>query len=87
MPTIWLVFEVCKWVKFGSISEICDIGVVLYITTIHSVIRDFDESEKVLHTLGGAQEVTFLTEKGIYEKIRGKEKKYGADEHIRQQEN
>ena len=24
---------------------------------------------------------------GIYEKIRGKEKKYGADEHIRQQEN
>jgi hypothetical protein len=46
-----------------------DIGVVLDITTIHSVIRDFDESEKVLHTmhtLGGAQEVTFLTEKGLY---------------------
>ena len=46
-----------------------DIGVVLDITTIHSVIRDFDESEKVLHTmhtLGGTQEVTFLTEKGLY---------------------
>jgi prophage antirepressor-like protein len=46
-----------------------DIGLVLDITTIHSVIRDFDESEKVLHTmqtLGGAQEVTFLTEKGLY---------------------
>ncbi len=44
-----------------------DIGVVLDITTIHSVIRDFDESEKVLHTmqtLGGSQDVTFLTEKG-----------------------
>ncbi len=46
-----------------------DIGVVLDITTIHSVIRDFDESEKVLHTmqtLGGSQDVTFLTEKGLY---------------------
>jgi prophage antirepressor-like protein len=33
------------------------------------VIRDFDESEKVLHTmqtLGGSQDVTFLTEKGLY---------------------
>jgi prophage antirepressor-like protein len=30
---------------------------------------DFDESEKVVHsmnTLGGTQEVTFLTEKGLY---------------------
>ena len=46
-----------------------DVGVVLDITTIHSVIRDFNESEKVLHTmhtLGGTQEVTFLTEKGLY---------------------
>jgi prophage antirepressor-like protein len=46
-----------------------DIGVVLDITTIHSVIRDFDESEKVLHTMqthGGNQDVTFLTEKGLY---------------------
>ena len=33
------------------------------------MIRDFDESEKVLHTMqthGGNQDVTFLTEKGLY---------------------
>ena len=46
-----------------------DVGVVLDIASIRSVLRDFDESEKVvhtMHTLGGAQEVTFLTEKGLY---------------------
>ena len=46
-----------------------DIGVVLDITTIRSVIREFDDSEKVvhtMHTLGGLQDVTFLTEKGLY---------------------
>ena len=46
-----------------------DVGVVLDITSIRSVLRDFDESEKVvhtMHTLGGSQEVTFLTEKGLY---------------------
>jgi prophage antirepressor-like protein len=46
-----------------------DIGVILEISTIRSVIRDFDNSEKVvhtMHTLGGKQEVSFLTEKGLY---------------------
>ena len=46
-----------------------DVGVVLDITIIRSVIRDFDESEKIVHTMqtiGGLQEVTFLTEKGLY---------------------
>ena len=46
-----------------------DVGVVLDIASIRSVLRDFDESEKVvhtMHTLGGTQEVTFLTEKGLY---------------------
>ena len=46
-----------------------DIGVVLDIASIRSVLRDYDESEKVVHTmntLGGTQEVTFLTEKGLY---------------------
>jgi prophage antirepressor-like protein len=46
-----------------------DVGVVLDITTIRSVIRDFDDSEKIVHTMqtiGGLQEVTFLTEKGLY---------------------
>ncbi len=46
-----------------------DIGNILEISTIRSVIRDFDETEKVvhsMHTLGGEQDVTFLTEKGLY---------------------
>ena len=46
-----------------------DIGVVLEISNIRTSIMDFDESEKVVHsmnTLGGNQEVTFLTEKGLY---------------------
>jgi prophage antirepressor-like protein len=42
-----------------------DIGVVLELSNIRATIVDFDESEKV-DTLGGAQEVTFLTEKGLY---------------------
>jgi prophage antirepressor-like protein len=57
----------------GTIDEplfrASDVGLVLDIKIINSVIREFDESEKVLHTmhtLGGAQEVTFLTEKGLY---------------------
>jgi len=46
-----------------------DIGEILEITTIRSTIRDFDETEKVVHsmdTLGGTQQVSFLTEKGLY---------------------
>jgi prophage antirepressor-like protein len=46
-----------------------DIGAVLEISNIRATIMDFDESEKVVHktpTLGGLQEVTFLTEKGLY---------------------
>ncbi len=50
-----------------------DVGVVLDIASIRSVLRDFDESEKVvhtMHTLGGTQEVTFLTEKGLYKVLK-----------------
>ena len=46
-----------------------DVGVVLEISNIRTSIMDFDESEKVVHsmnTLGGTQDVTFLTEKGLY---------------------
>ena len=46
-----------------------DIGVVLELSNIRMSIADFDESEKVVSTtdtLGGTQEVTFLTEKGVY---------------------
>lgn len=46
-----------------------DIGTVLEIVNIRTSINDFDETEKVVHTmdtLGGTQNVTFLTEKGLY---------------------
>jgi prophage antirepressor-like protein len=46
-----------------------DVGEILEISTIRSVIRDFNDTEKVvhtMHTLGGSQQVTFLTEKGLY---------------------
>ena len=46
-----------------------DIGVVLELSNIRMSIADFDESEKVVSTtdtLGGTQDVTFLTEKGLY---------------------
>lgn len=49
-----------------------DIGAVLGITNIHTSIKDFDQTEKVIHTmdtLGGPQEVTFLTEFGLYEML------------------
>jgi hypothetical protein len=57
----------------GTIDEplfrASDIGVVLELSNIRATIVDFDESEKVVNkvdTLGGNQEVTFLTEKGLY---------------------
>jgi len=46
-----------------------DVGVVLEISNIRSAIQMFDSSEKgvvTTDTLGGTQEVTFLTEKGLY---------------------
>ena len=52
-----------------------DVGVVLDIASIRSVLRDFDESEKVvhtMHTLGGTQEVTTATNNFV---------NVGGDEH------
>lgn len=49
-----------------------DIGTVLGLTNIRATIKDFDEFEKVVNTidtLGGPQEVTFLTEAGLYEML------------------
>lgn len=46
-----------------------DIGNVLEIKTIRSTIQHFDHTEKVVDTIdtpGGAQQVTFLTAKGLY---------------------
>ena len=60
---------VIKGTSENPLFRASDIGNVLEISTIRSIIRDFNETEKVvhsMHTLGGLQEVTFLTEKGLY---------------------
>ena len=46
-----------------------DIGTILEISNIRTSIQHFDETEKCVHTMdthGGSQQVTFLTEKGLY---------------------
>lgn len=46
-----------------------DVGNVLDISNIRTSINSFNDTEKVVHTmdtLGGTQQVTFLTEKGLY---------------------
>lgn len=46
-----------------------DVGLILGITYIHSSINNFDETEKVVintETLGGMQNITFLTTDGLY---------------------
>lgn len=57
----------------GTINEplfrASDVGVVLEMGNIRSSINDFDNTEKVIYTIetqGGTQQVTFLTEKGLY---------------------
>ncbi len=63
---------VIKGTKTDPLFRASDIGVVLEISNIRTSIMDFDESEKVVHsmnTLGGNQDVTFLTEKGLYKML------------------
>ena len=46
-----------------------DVGTVLEISNIRGTIQNFDDTEKVVNiidTIGGSQQVTFLTEKGLY---------------------
>ena len=59
-----------------------DIGEILEINNIRSAIQHFDETEKVVHSMntpGGIQQVTFLTEKGLY-KILFKSRKPIAEQ-------
>lgn len=47
-----------------------DVAAVLEMTNIRVMIKDFDNTEKdvrIAYTPGGPQEVTFLTEKGLYQ--------------------
>jgi prophage antirepressor-like protein len=60
---------VIKGTYDSPLFRVSDIGEVLGITNIRSNIQQFDETEKVIHTFdtsGGKQEVSFLTEKGLY---------------------
>jgi len=53
----------------SPIFRASDIGEILEISNIRQNIQHFDDTEKVVHsmdTLGGNQETTFLTEKGLY---------------------
>ena len=46
-----------------------DIGNILEMGNIRTTIQNFDETEKIINnieTIGGMQQVTFLTEKGLY---------------------
>ena len=46
-----------------------DIGIILDISNINQNIKDYDDTKKILiqhETQGGKQNVTFLTEKGLY---------------------
>ena len=46
-----------------------DVGEILEMGNIRSTLQTFDDTEKVVHTMdtpGGSQNVTFLTEKGLY---------------------
>lgn len=55
-----------------------DIGEVLQIVSIRTSIMDFDDTEKVVHTVttkGGDQQVSFLTEKGLYKVLFKSRKK------------
>jgi len=59
-----------------------DIGEVLEINNIRTSITNFDETEKVVQNIithGGTQQVTFLTEKGLY-KILFKSRKQIAEQ-------
>ena len=60
---------VIKGTNDAPLFRASDIGQVLDIANIRTTINNFDDTEKVVHTmdtLGGAQDVTFLTEKGLY---------------------
>jgi prophage antirepressor-like protein len=53
----------------SPLFRVSDIGEVLNMCNIRATLQHFDESEKVsqvIDTSGGKQEVSFLTEKGLY---------------------
>lgn len=60
---------VIKGTQENPLFRASDIGLVLDMGNIRTTINDFNETEKVVHSMdtpGGLQNVTFLTEKGLY---------------------
>ena len=64
---------VIKGTKTDPLFRASDIGIILEINNIRMSIIDFDESEKravsSTDSTGRMQEVTFLTEKGLYKML------------------
>ena len=57
------------WEKGNPLFKAADIGKILDIQNIHTSIKNFDEDEKTLrqaYTLGGEQNVVYLTQHGVY---------------------
>ena len=57
------------WENHKPLFKAADVGAILGIRHIRSSIEDFSEVHKVVattHSLGGPQETTFLTKKGVY---------------------
>lgn len=60
---------VIKGTMESPLFRASDVGEVLEMGNIRTTIQHFDDTEKVVHsmdTLGGIQNITFLTEKGLY---------------------
>ena len=63
--------EICvKGTNENPLFRANDIATILELTNIHKNIKDFDNTERTelkVNTLGGVQDVSFLTEKGLYQ--------------------
>ena len=72
---------VIKGTHENPLFRASDVALVLDIVSIRSIIRNYNDDEKVTHTIdtmGGQQDVTFLTEKGLY-KLLFKSRKPNAE--------
>jgi prophage antirepressor-like protein len=72
---------VIKGTHENPLFRASDIALVLDIVSIRSIIRNYNDDEKVtqpVETMGGRQNITFLTEKGLY-KILFKSRKPNAE--------
>lgn len=60
---------VIKGTTYDPLFRASDVALILEMTNIRKSIMDFNENEKVIHTMntpGGPQMVSFLTQKGLF---------------------